>query len=644
MSYSDFTGEFNSIKRASLEELKRDKFVQRLQSERKPRTVDELSSEEELFFDAPEVDSAPKPKVEVDAGPVIKPRKRLVLSGIEELKQAREIEQRPKKRVLLTGIQELREANEKKPKKRVKLITMMPHEGANAAGTNEGAAQTLNSGRSADQVGPDGQKNSKEEVPEKNVQDGNENKHRAPDSLSDCNAGDIELMKRIIMSQLTGREFPFFEECSLAPTYKEIYKMLQHTICDREGTSGLLIGPRGTGKSLVVNRALENLQKQYGRSFITVKLNATHHSDDKLALREIARQLDVNATSDDANKRTFEQRAISDTFTNILLALDSKTPGGTPIVFVIDEIERFTGSTKQTLLYNLFDLSQSSKVPICVLGISTKITTRELLEKRVRSRFSQRMITTHESSSIEEFWNNAKLSLLVHPTAMESFKDKQYPIQWNEKVEEAFSRPSQLTRVVYRIFFSTKKYQQFNNCFMLPVSLITPVSPFLDDGKAAEYLSIQSHSPVQSIVKSLSNTELLLTIAAARWIAKADTPNVNFNLAYKEYTEMMKQFNAEATTLSSNTSHLDNFVLAGIKVSQRIWSAKVMRDSWDKLYRHGLLFDIITSNNEVNANNNHNMYKLVVLDASKTLQLDVTLEELGQIIPEGDLYKKLTKL
>lgn len=107
---------------------------------------------------------------------------------------------------------------------------------------------------------------------------------------------------------------------------------------------------------------------------------------------------------------------------------------------------------------------------------------------------------------------------------------------------------------------------------------------------------------------------------------------------------MMKQFNAEATTLSSNTSHLDNFVLAGIKVSQRIWSAKVMRDSWDKLYRHGLLFDIITSNNEVNANNNHNMYKLVVLDASKTLQLDVTLEELGQIIPEGDLYKKLTKL
>lgn len=669
MSFLDFDGEFASLKRSLLEEMKQDKFVQRLKNERKPRSElahQESVSDDEIFFDAND-------KAAPNEHYTTKPRKKLQLRGIEELKKLKETEKKPRKRICLSGIEELRQSV--KPQKRVRLIplpkgySIKKEEEASDANRPEETVEkdvshALENSRSQpdnglDQGNDNGDLGDVNENAEDAIgQDGDGSfagKREPNDNVLEGTDGldDTQLLKRTVMAQLAGREFPALEDSLLAQTYKDIHKVLQHTVGDRESTSALLIGPRGTGKTLVVNRALSNLRERYGKLFITIKLNALLHTDDNLAFREIARQLDLNTSGTDDRTRTFEQRAISDTVTNVLLALDSNASpnksdedfkSSTPVVFIIDEIEMFTASNKQTLLYNLFELSQSSKIPIGVIGVGTKFTTRELLEKRVRSRFSQRIITTQLPTSVEDFWASAKLSLKVHSSAMSQFKDVSYPTQWNQNIDEAFDRPSKLARVVYKIFFSTKSYKDLNNSFMVPVSLLSPSQPFLNESKMESYILMQSPGTVQSIIRSLSGAELLLTIAAARWIVKSEVPQVNFNLAYKEYTDMMKQFNAEATTLSSNTSHIDNTVLAGIKVNQRILSSKIMRDCWDNLYKYGLLFDAITSNNEVNANNNLNMYKQVVLDVSKTLQVDITLEELGQLIPDGDVYKKLTKL
>lgn len=669
MSFLDFDGEFASLKRSLLEEMKQDKFVQRLKNERKPRSElvhQESVSDDEIFFDAND-------KAAPNEHYTTKPRKKLQLRGIEELKKLKETEKKPRKRICLSGIEELRQSV--KPQKRVRLIplpkgySIKKEEKASDADRPEETVEkdvshNLENSRSQPDNAPDqgndhgdlgGDNENADDAIGQDDDGAFAGKREPNDSVLDETDGldDTQLLKRTVMAQLTGREFPALEESLLAQTYKDVHKVLQHTVGDRESTSALLIGPRGTGKTLVVNRALSSLRERYGKLFITIKLNALLHTDDNLAFREIARQLDLNTSGTDDRTRTFEQRAISDTVTNVLLALDSNASpnksdedfkSSTPVVFIIDEIEMFTASNKQTLLYNLFELSQSSKIPIGVIGVGTKFTTRELLEKRVRSRFSQRIITTHLPTSVEDFWASAKLSLKVHSTAMSQFKDVTYPTQWNQNIDEAFDRPSKLARVVYKIFFSTKSYKDLNNSFMVPVSLLSPSQPFFNESKLEAYILMQSPGTVQSIIRSLSGAELLLTIAAARWIVKSEVPQVNFNLAYKEYTDMMKQFNAEATTLSSNTSHIDNTVLAGIKVNQRILSSKIMRDCWDNLYKYGLLFDAITSNNEVNANNNLNMYKQVVLDVSKTLQVDITLEELGQLIPDGDFYKKLTKL
>lgn len=682
MSYLDFDGEFASLKKSLLEEMQQDKFVQRLKNERKPRSEpnhQDPVSDDEVFFDANDHGAA-------NEHYTTKPRRKLRLRGIEELKQMKQTEKKPRKRICLSGIEELRRSTEpqqaQKPKKRVRLIPLPK------GYSLEKSEQNKDSGSLGAEVKDDEERQRSDDIHGKDTSDGRKNTDSSKDGqgndtrnlagfgekaeaeLNDKEFSgkkehqenvakesegldDTQLLKRIVMAQLTGREFPALNESLLEQTYKDVYKVLQHTVHDRGSTSALLIGPRGTGKTVVVNLALSNLLERYGKLFITIKLNALLHTDDNLAFREIARQLDLNANSSANNTRTFEQRAISDTVSNVLLALNSNASpdksdeefkNSTPVVFIIDEIEMFTGSSKQTLLYNLFELSQSSKIPISVIGVGTKFTTRELLEKRVRSRFSQRIITTQLPSSVEQFWANARLSLQVHASAIDIFKDKSYPLEWNQKINDLFDRPSKLARVVYKIFFSTKSYKDLNNSFMVPVSLISPSRPFFDDSKVEMYIQMQSPGTTQGIIRSLSSSELVLTIAAARWIAKSEVPHVNFNLAYKEYNDMMKQFNAEATTLTSNTSHIDNTVLAGIKVNHRIFSSTIMRDCWDNLYKYGLLFDAVTSNNEVNANNNLNMYKQLVLDVSKTLQVDITLEELGQLIPDGDFYKKLTKL
>ncbi len=55
----------------------------------------------------------------------------------------------------------------------------------------------------------------------------------------------------------------------------------------------------------------------------------------------------------------------------------------------------------QTLLYNLFDVAQSRAAPIIVVGLTTELDVVENLEKRVKSRFNHRQVSTFNGDSIK---------------------------------------------------------------------------------------------------------------------------------------------------------------------------------------------------------------------------------------------------
>lgn len=468
---------------------------------------------------------------------------------------------------------------------------------------------------------------------------------------------DLMSVKKTIISQLTGKlvNFPNLLQSTLLEKYQEVYKMFEHTIKDHEGHSALLIGPRALGKTAIIQRALDELDKIYSDEFIVIRLNAYHQTDENTALREIARQLDKNLKRVRGNTKgqgqfgNFEQRSLSDTFANILSILDKNekdeeeshpevSTRTVSIIFVIEEFEKFTLSSKQTLLYNLFDLSQNSSTPCCIVGVSTKITTRELLEKRVRLRFSQRIITINKPKTQDEYWGNAKLGLHLSNEDIQGLEFPDFGHLWNDFIDFTYNIPGLgLRRLVTTNYYSTKNYKDFNNCVLYAISVIkSTAKPFPNHQDFTRYLSSQSINNIQSITKSLSELELLLTIAAARWLEKSSLQVINFNIALREYEEMMKQYNISATAVSSSHTG-DGQILTNFKINQRIWPANILKNCWENLYKLELLL-------EPSIEKATSGYNAGVVEDTHMVQLDVTLEELNGLVDDMHFAKKLTKL
>lgn len=63
-----------------------------------------------------------------------------------------------------------------------------------------------------------------------------------------------------------------------------------------------------------------------------------------------------------------------------------------PVFIVIDNFDLFARRTRQSLLYSLLDLIQSTHVHIAVIGLTTRTDCVDLLEKRLKSRFSARQV------------------------------------------------------------------------------------------------------------------------------------------------------------------------------------------------------------------------------------------------------------
>ena len=112
------------------------------------------------------------------------------------------------------------------------------------------------------------------------------------------------------------------------------------------------------------------------------------------------------------------------------------------VVFIIDEFDMFAAHPRQTLLYNLFDVAQSRKAPISVLGCTTRLDVVEMLEKRVKSRFSHRYVYLHLPRSLPAYWQMCKQGLLVDKddaaaegidTGLEGHDE--FHSYWNHKIE-----------------------------------------------------------------------------------------------------------------------------------------------------------------------------------------------------------------
>lgn len=282
----------------------------------------------------------------------------------------------------------------------------------------------------------------------------------------------VQNIKASILSRLTSASLPNGPPSHLESQYNQIHGLLRSTIVSSESNSLLLLGPRGAGKSMLLSLALSALTNEHSSEFHTVRLNGFLQTDDRLALREIWRQLGREMQVDEMETEDVAA-SYADTMASLLsllshpdeMAVDE--PNGTDniedlasnalqiagggqrtsksIVFILDEFDLFTNHPRQTLLYNLFDIAQSRKAPIVVIGCSTRMDVIECLEKRVKSRFSHRWSLISNCRTYLEWEALVKDALLVndqHDLFSTNREQSTWTSEWNKHIEVSINNPS----------------------------------------------------------------------------------------------------------------------------------------------------------------------------------------------------------
>ena len=392
----------------------------------------------------------------------------------------------------------------------------------------------------------------------------------------------LAMLQTRILENLTGkRRLPLI---NLEIDYRRVHQLIEQTVLAGEGNSMLIIGSRGSGKTTLVETAISELATDHRDEFHVVRLNGFIHTDDKLALREIWRQLgrEMEVEADVMGGRS----NYADTLTSLLALLshpaqemeqDDTANAATAksVVFILDEFDLFASHPRQTLLYNLFDVAQSRNAPIAVLGLTSKVNVVDSLEKRVKSRFGQRYVHLSLPRGFDAFREICISALYYRPSIQHRFQSNSAALQsisdaWNAYLVYVFV-DSEVERFLRKIYTTNKSVSAFLSASLLPIATMTASNI----PTPASFISHPLEPPDSNLalLSSLSTLELSLLIAAARLDIILDTDVCTFGMVYDEYVAL-----AGRSKLQSSAA--GQMAVGG---GARVWSKDVSRGAWEHL-------------------------------------------------------------
>ena len=420
----------------------------------------------------------------------------------------------------------------------------------------------------------------------------------------------LSLVQKSILEKLTGKR-PI-RLTNLDDEYTKVSSLITQTITAGESNSMLLIGTRGSGKTALVNQILREQRVKHLDDFHIVRLNGFIHTDDKIALREIWRQLgrEMNLEQDDSTSKNY-----ADTLTTLLALLshpaeqdrDQPDHVAKSVIFILDEFELFASHPRQTLLYNLFDIAQSRKAPIAVLGLTTRIDVAENLEKRVKSRFSHRYVHLSLAKSFVDFQEACKAAITIHPSELTSEERRQHggsndvitkadkllkkhhfePTEvWNAFVGRLLEQ-EMFTNRLRRLYYTTKSVSEFHTSMLILISTIPTTSEETTTDLLKHFTTAFPSSSVfpldskLTLLPTLSTLQLALLICAARLTAIHNADTVPFVQAYEEYKVLASKAKLQASASGALAQG------AGSRISGKA----VARGAWEGLVRCGLLVE-----------------------------------------------------
>ncbi|WWC91913.1 uncharacterized protein L201_006865 [Kwoniella dendrophila CBS 6074] len=329
-----------------------------------------------------------------------------------------------------------------------------------------------------------------------------------------------------------------------------LVNLLKGTVERGEGNSALVVGPRGVGKTRTIARALNLLPSISKTSPIIVRLSGLAQTNDRLAIREMGRQIaeaegkKVDNEEEDEEEEGNEEEYAPTTLPSHLLALLTQ-PSPRTIIIIIEEFDLFTEHARQALLYCLLDVVQSIKTGpvdttgrgVAVIGVTTRVDTLLLLEKRVKSRFSHRTFRIPSPLSSEGMGWKKLLQSIVLPSDREAEEDT-WKGDWKFAMETLFEE-ERVKRNLDRLTGLTTDVRNLYRAFVFPIiNIMSGQIDFLDTYELSESVLSQVEGAGWGLqltkLKGLPHPALGILIIT-KHLSYAGREEFNFSQIEEEY-------------------------------------------------------------------------------------------------------------
>ncbi|PBL02589.1 hypothetical protein ARMGADRAFT_955041 [Armillaria gallica] len=360
-------------------------------------------------------------------------------------------------------------------------------------------------------------------------------------------------------------------------TSQNLDELLSGTVERGEGNSCLLLGPRGTGKSMMLERALSKVSSGDSPPII-IRLSGWVQQNDRLAMREIARQLREQTGASFLSAEDEEQTHNNDDEPNPFIDAptdNSETfaePSSTHLpaliavlptlsrasIIILEGFDLFALHARQALLYCLLDTAQSCRAGagskgLAVVGLTTRIDTINLLEKRVKSRFSGRILRVAPHTM--EYWRRLAKAILCVPIDEDAFTDEEDLAQWRSTWEtrvQQFLDDKSTLQILSETFSITKDMRMFATLLTSMVVALSPEAPWPTSSQLLASVETHRARPLYPYLHNLPYSAICLLIASVH-ASTAGYSVVTFEMLHQYFRDQVRSSTAAPVQINGGS-------------------------------------------------------------------------------------------
>ncbi|WFD36711.1 origin recognition complex subunit 4 [Malassezia cuniculi] len=392
--------------------------------------------------------------------------------------------------------------------------------------------------------------------------------------------------------------------------WKALHTLLGGSVMHGLGNSCMVVGANGCGKSLLVSSVLRALAQEKSGPINVVTLSALMHPTDRACVRAMARQLleqgalhskDVESVEgtmevvqDDAVDEEMpaaveedssdedaplaatmlaKEAALADegvmqddpepdddldtqlgavmstmsaTLAHLLGLLSSGA--GAPLVVVLDQFDVMAQRVRQSFMYCLLDAVQSGSYQpgFAVVGLTCRVDAGDFLEKRVKSRFSHRIIHLLPLP-FDKYAQVARTALLGGAAEGE----------WHDSVERVCG-DSQFVDVLKALHSLSGDIRLLYQALTVPVACSANK---LSAAAFADAAAEQQKDYAADLLLELTEPEMAVLVTA-RHLQMRDKELFTFEMCFQELEHFVKRIHADLNSATSTEKGVPRAMLA----------------------------------------------------------------------------------